>query len=100
MTATETAASEQPRHLERLLKIRDLYDMGVASTYRMLRQKIEHEGFPPPRYIGPRSPVWTLSEVMAWVNSRSRTPADTPQIRGARRHQRKLRRQRRAQAAE
>jgi hypothetical protein len=64
----------------KLLRFSDLKDRGVINNWPMLRRRIERDGFPPGRMIGPNSRAWTEDEVDAWINSR---PTAGPAPRGA-----------------
>ena len=43
---------------------------GIVNSWTALRYKIEHNGFPTGRYIGPNSRAWTAEEVQQWIDAR------------------------------
>jgi hypothetical protein len=62
---------ESPRNgeLPELLRFRDLKAVGI-NNWVTLRRRIDKDGFPPGRLLGPKQRVWVLQEVMDWFNSR------------------------------
>ena len=64
----------------RLLRFRDLRERGIINNWPALRYRIDRDGFPPGRMIGPNSRAWTEAEVDAWIKSR---PTAGPAPRGA-----------------
>jgi predicted DNA-binding transcriptional regulator AlpA len=63
-----------------LLRFRDLKQRRIISNWPTLRVRIDRDGFPPGRMIGPNSRAWTEDEVAAWIESR---PTAGPPPRGA-----------------
>ena len=64
----------------RLLRFRDLQARGIINNWPMLKRRIERDGFPRGRMIGPNSRAWTETEVEKWLASR---PVAGPAPRGA-----------------
>ena len=56
--------------MDALLRFSDLKARRVVGNHPTLKRWIEQEGFPPGRWLGPKTHVWTESEVEAWLNSR------------------------------
>jgi hypothetical protein len=73
----------------KLLRFRDLQERGIINNWPMLRRRIERDGFPRGRMIGPNSRAWTEAEVDAWIKSR---PAAGPPPRGAAKSRRERKR--------
>jgi hypothetical protein len=63
-----------------LLRFRDLKDRGIVANWPSLKRRIEKDGFPPGRMIGPGTRAWLETEIDAWVASR---PTAGPKPRGA-----------------
>ena len=53
---------------------------GFVTSWTQLKQRIERDGFPPGRMIGPNTRAWTEEEIDAWAESR---PVAGPEPRGA-----------------
>jgi predicted DNA-binding transcriptional regulator AlpA len=53
-----------------LLRFRDLKARGIANSWTMLKLRIERDGFPPGRMIGPNSRAWSEEEIDQWFKSR------------------------------
>ena len=49
-----------------VLRFEDLRAQGFVKTWPSLNKWVDEKGFPPGRMIG-RNRVWTIAEVMAWV---------------------------------
>jgi len=64
----------------KLLRFRDLQARGVINSWPMLKRRIERDGFPRGRMIGPNSRAWSEDEVERWLKSR---PVAGPALRGA-----------------
>jgi hypothetical protein len=62
------------------LRFRDLKDRGIINSWPILRRRIERDGFPPGRMLGPNTRAWSEAEVEAWIKSR---PTAGPAPRGA-----------------
>jgi predicted DNA-binding transcriptional regulator AlpA len=54
----------------KFLRFRDLQEAGIVASWPMLARRIERDGFPPGRKLGPNSRAWTEQEVRAWLDSR------------------------------
>jgi hypothetical protein len=63
----------------RLLRFKDLRDRGIITNWPMLKRRIERDGFPVGRMVGPNTRVWIEEEVEKWVKSR---PIAGPEPRG------------------
>jgi len=55
--------------LPELLRFRDLKRVGITN-WVTLRRRVDRDGFPPGRLLGPGTRVWTTQEVLDWFNSR------------------------------
>jgi Prophage CP4-57 regulatory protein (AlpA) len=65
--------------MTKLLRFRDLQARGIINNWPSLKARINRDGFPPGRMIGPNSRAWTEAEVDAWIKSR---PTAGPAPRG------------------
>jgi predicted DNA-binding transcriptional regulator AlpA len=65
--------------MTRLLRFRDLKDRGIVGNWPTLRSRIDHDGFPRGRMIGPNMRAWTEDEIKDWLKSR---PIAGPALRG------------------
>jgi predicted DNA-binding transcriptional regulator AlpA len=54
----------------RLLRFKDLRERGVISNWPMLKRRIERDGFPVGKMVGPNTRVWIEEEVEKWIRSR------------------------------
>jgi len=63
------------------LRYRDLEARGIVRSWAALRYKIQHNGFPPGRYLGPNTRAWTEDEVQAWLDA---LPTENPRKSAAR----------------
>jgi hypothetical protein len=54
--------------LPELLRFKDLKRVGI-NNWVTLRRRVEKDGFPPGRLLGPQTRMWTLQEVTDWFNS-------------------------------
>jgi predicted DNA-binding transcriptional regulator AlpA len=66
--------------MTRLLRFRDLRERGIIPNWPTLRARIDRDGFPTGRMIGPNARAWTEAEIEAWIKSR---PTAGPAPRGA-----------------
>jgi len=64
----------------KLVRFPDLKARGIIKSWPMLKRRIQRDGFPPGRMIGPNSRAWTESEIEQWLDSR---PLAGPAPRGA-----------------
>jgi predicted DNA-binding transcriptional regulator AlpA len=62
------------------LRFRDLKTRGLVKSWPMLKRRVERDGFPPGRMLGPNTRAWTEDEVEEYENSR---PTAGPAPRGA-----------------
>src|SRR5262249_41915104 len=85
---------------ELLLRFADLKRMKLISTFAALKRKIDNEGFPPGRWIGPNTRAWLASEGMEWIKSRPASRPDTPAIKAWRKVQQQKRSARATSQAE
>jgi predicted DNA-binding transcriptional regulator AlpA len=68
----------------KFLRFRDLQEAGIVASWPMLSRRIERDGFPPGRKLGPNTRVWTEQEVRAWLDSRPTTRKAAPPRHGPR----------------
>ena len=61
----------------KLLRFKDLERVGVRN-HPTLKRWVSEQGFPPGRFLGPNTRVWTEEEVAAWFLSRSEHREDPP----------------------
>jgi hypothetical protein len=54
----------------RLLRFKDLRERGIINNWPMLKRRIERDGFPVGRMVGPNTRVWIEEEVEKWIKSR------------------------------
>jgi CP4-57 regulatory protein AlpA len=66
--------------MTKLLRFRDLQERGIVANWATLKARINRDGFPRGRMIGPNARAWTESEIDAWLRSR---PTAGPEPRGA-----------------
>jgi predicted DNA-binding transcriptional regulator AlpA len=64
----------------KFLRFADLKAAGIVNSWAMLRRRIERDGFPVGRMLGPNTRAWSEDEVEAWIASR---PTAGPRLRGA-----------------
>ena len=62
----------------RLLRFRDLKEIGLVKNWPTLKRRIENQGFPPGRLLGPATRVWSEAEVELWFVSRPEHREDPP----------------------
>jgi predicted DNA-binding transcriptional regulator AlpA len=62
------------------LRFRDLKTRGLVKSWPMLKRRVERDGFPPGRMLGPNTRAWTEDEIEEYENSR---PTAGPPPRGA-----------------
>ena len=63
-----------------LLRFGDLRARRIVNNWASLRNRIQRDGFPRGRMIGPNACAWTEEEINDWVMSR---PSAGPAARGA-----------------
>ena len=69
MTVVSDAPSGRKSE-SRLLRVRDLKDRGIIYNWTTLHRWIANGQFPPGRYLGPNTRVWTEDEIAEWLASR------------------------------
>ncbi|ESY15209.1 hypothetical protein [Mesorhizobium sp. LNJC394B00] len=52
------------------LRFKDLKARGIVGNWPTLLDWIKEEGFPPGRYFGANTRVWTSDEIELWTASR------------------------------
>jgi predicted DNA-binding transcriptional regulator AlpA len=52
------------------LRFRDLQARGIITSWPILKRRVDHDGFPPGKKVGPNTRIWDEAEVDAWVDSR------------------------------
>jgi predicted DNA-binding transcriptional regulator AlpA len=62
----------------KLLRFRDLKRIGLIENWPTLKRRIESQGFPPGKLLGPNTRVWTEAEVEVWFVSRPEQLEDPP----------------------
>ena len=53
-----------------MLRFSDLKRRGIVNSWPVLRRRVERDGFPPGRMLGPNTRAWTEEEVQVWIDSR------------------------------
>jgi hypothetical protein len=54
----------------KFLRYADLKADGIITSWPMLRRRIEKDGFPPGRLLGPNTRAWSEVEIENWLNGR------------------------------
>jgi predicted DNA-binding transcriptional regulator AlpA len=54
----------------RFLRFADLKALGIVRSWPMLRRRIDRDGFPRGRMLGPNTRVWSEKEIDDWLSSR------------------------------
>jgi predicted DNA-binding transcriptional regulator AlpA len=62
----------------KLLRFGDLKRIGLVGNRPTLKRRIESQGFPPGRLLGPNTRVWTEGEIELWFVSRPEHREDPP----------------------
>ncbi|TIN38827.1 MAG: hypothetical protein E5Y10_24920 [Mesorhizobium sp.] len=52
------------------LRFKDLKERGIVTNWPTLLDWIKVEGFPPGRYFGSNTRVWSSEEIDSWTASR------------------------------
>ena len=65
----------------RLLRFRDLIEMGVVKNRMTLARYIKNQGFPRGFYLTPQTRAWREDDVLDWVENRPDTTNVTPRRR-------------------
>ncbi len=71
MNANQSPTAVKPGRLLRLKAVEDLTALRKTSIYTYMASKAH--GFPTPVRIGARAVAWKESEVLAWIESRTKT---------------------------
>jgi hypothetical protein len=53
-----------------LIRFTDLKARNIVRNRATLANWIKREGFPPGRWLGPNTHVWTEAEISEWLDSR------------------------------
>jgi predicted DNA-binding transcriptional regulator AlpA len=56
--------------IPRLLRYKDLKELGIVANWTTLLRLIANGEFPPGRYISPNCRAWTEQEIAEWLASR------------------------------
>jgi predicted DNA-binding transcriptional regulator AlpA len=59
----------------RLLRFADLKALGIVLNWTTIHRGIAKGQFPPGRYLGPSTRVWTEEEIVEWLASRPTSKA-------------------------
>jgi hypothetical protein len=62
------------------LRFRDLKARNIVKSWTQLKNKVEHQNFPPGKMTGPNERSWTEEEIEEY---RERCPVEGPGPRGA-----------------
>jgi hypothetical protein len=65
----------------KFLRFADLRDRGIINSWPMLRRRIERDGFPAGRMLGPNTRAWSEEEVERWLASRPTAKKPVPRRR-------------------
>jgi predicted DNA-binding transcriptional regulator AlpA len=52
------------------LRFRDLKARGIIASWPILRRRVDHDGFPPGKKVGPNTRIWEETEISEWIDSR------------------------------
>jgi hypothetical protein len=52
------------------LRFADLKARGIVGNWATLKRRIERDGFPPGRMLGPNTRAWPEDEIERWLASR------------------------------
>ena len=52
------------------LRFAELKARGIVDSWPMIARRVERDGFPPGRMLGPNTRAWSESEIEQWLNSR------------------------------
>ena len=73
----------------KFLRFADLKQAGIVNSWPMLKRRIERDGFPPGRMLGPNTRAWDEAEVERWLASRPTAKKPVPVVKGRRGRPRK-----------
>ena len=62
----------------RFLRFKNLKADGIVNNRPNLKNKIQKQGFPKGRLLGPNDRAWTEDEVQQWLDSRPTDPKPWP----------------------
>jgi hypothetical protein len=62
----------------RFLRFSDLRDRGIINSWPMLRRRIDRDGFPPGRMLGPNFRAWSEAEIDEWLATRPTAKKPAP----------------------
>jgi predicted DNA-binding transcriptional regulator AlpA len=65
----------------KFLRFADLKAAGIINSWPMLRRRIERQGFPEGRMLGPNTRVWSEEEIELWLASRPTAKKPDPRKR-------------------
>jgi Prophage CP4-57 regulatory protein (AlpA) len=54
----------------KFLRFADLKERGIIASWPMLRRRIDRDGFPEGRLLGPNSRAWSEAEIERWLAGR------------------------------
>jgi predicted DNA-binding transcriptional regulator AlpA len=69
-SAGENAPSSAEPAPMLFLRLKDLKDLQICTSWPQLKRLVDNCGFPPGRYLSKNLRAWTAVEVTAWVESR------------------------------
>ena len=52
------------------IRFAELKARGIVDSWPMIARRVERDGFPPGRTLGPNTRAWSESEIEQWLNSR------------------------------
>jgi predicted DNA-binding transcriptional regulator AlpA len=55
---------------DRLIRFKDLKERGIVPNHQTMSTWVKKNKFPPGRWLGNNSHVWTESEIQAWLETR------------------------------
>jgi predicted DNA-binding transcriptional regulator AlpA len=64
--------------MTKLLRFADLKAAGIINSWPMLRRRMERDGFPPGRLLGPNTRAWPEEEIERWLASRPTAKKTAP----------------------
>lgn len=76
--------------LPKMIRMADLKERGIVDSHQTLSIRIEKQGFPPGRLLGPNTRAWTEDEVAQWLDSRPQPIPSEPDVKRSRGRPRKV----------
>ncbi len=64
------------------LRFSDLKRRGIINSWKMLKIRVEEDGFPRGQKLGPNTRAWREDKVQAWLDSRPTAAKPAPRRRG------------------